>query len=98
MSNQDSDLGPNGNKRRFGRRGFLKQTSAVASAWAFLGGRSSTAIAQTAKTSGQDIVVETTFGKIRGRKANGISAFKGVPYGASTAGANRFMPPKKPIA
>jgi para-nitrobenzyl esterase len=98
MSNQDSDLGPNGNGRRFGRRGFLKTTSAVASAWAFLGGQGATAIAQTAKTSGQDVVVETTFGRIRGRKVNGISAFKGVPYGASTAGANRFMPPKKPIA
>ena len=76
MSNQDSDLGPNGNRRRFGRRGFLK--SAVATpigAWAFLGGQGAQAIAQTAKTSGQDVVVETTFGKIRGRKANGISAF-----------------------
>src|SRR5580765_4226738 len=98
MSNQDSELGPNGNGRRFGRRGFLKQTSAVASAWAFLGGQGATAIAQTAKSSSQDVVLETTFGKIRGRKVNGISAFKGVPYGASTAGANRFMPPMKPAA
>ena len=32
-------------------------------------------------------------GKIRGTVANGITGFKGVPYGASTAGANRFMPP-----
>jgi para-nitrobenzyl esterase len=99
MSHQDSDLRPSGSGHRFGRRGFLK--SAVATpigAWAFLGGQGATAIAQTAKTSGQDVVVDTTFGRIRGRKVNGISAFKGVPYGASTAGANRFMPPKKPVA
>src|SRR5216684_153113 len=41
-------------------------------------------------------VAETTAGKIRGFKRNGIYIFKGVPYGASTAGANRFMPPTKP--
>ena len=41
-------------------------------------------------------VAETAAGKIRGFKRNGIYIFKGVPYGASTAGSNRFMPPAKP--
>jgi para-nitrobenzyl esterase len=40
--------------------------------------------------------VETNAGKIRGAAVNGIHAFKGIPYGASTAGKNRFMPPVKP--
>jgi para-nitrobenzyl esterase len=39
---------------------------------------------------------ETTTGKIRGFRRNGVYIFKGVPYGASTAGARRFMPPVKP--
>lgn len=39
---------------------------------------------------------DTTAGKIRGLINSGIRQFKGVPYGASTAGAHRFMPPRKP--
>ena len=43
-------------------------------------------------------VAETTSGKIGGVSADGAHAFKGVPYGASTGGRNRFMPPQKPQA
>ena len=41
-------------------------------------------------------VAETISGKIRGFRRNGDYIFKGVPYGASTAGARRLMPPVKP--
>ncbi|RYF35280.1 MAG: carboxylesterase/lipase family protein [Comamonadaceae bacterium] len=39
-------------------------------------------------------VVETSNGRLRGLMSGGIAVFKGVRYGASTAGANRFMPPQ----
>ncbi len=39
---------------------------------------------------------ETTNGRISGLVADGVAAFKGVPYGADTSGENRFMPPRKP--
>lgn len=38
-------------------------------------------------------VVETVAGRYRGRMAEGIRVFKGMRYGASTAGAGRFKPP-----
>jgi para-nitrobenzyl esterase len=40
------------------------------------------------------VTAETTLGKIRGTDEDGIKTFKGIPYGANTSGANRFMPPK----
>jgi para-nitrobenzyl esterase len=46
---------------------------------------------------GDDIAVaDTEHGKVRGYNLRGINYFLGIPYGADTSGANRFMPPKKP--
>ncbi|MFN3312622.1 MAG: carboxylesterase/lipase family protein [Hyphomonas sp.] len=39
-------------------------------------------------------VVETSNGKIQGASSAGVHVFKGVRYGASTEGRNRFMPPQ----
>jgi len=44
------------------------------------------------------IVAETSAGKVRGSVLEDIKIFKGIPYGANTAGKNRFMPPAKPAA
>ena len=43
------------------------------------------------------IIAETAAGKVQGTLIEGVQAYKSVPYGASTAGANRFLPPKKPM-
>lgn len=49
-------------------------------------------------TSSYFVVAETTTGKIQGMNLGGIKVFKGIPYGASTGGKNRFMAPQKPAA
>src|SRR5579884_4090157 len=46
---------------------------------------------------GENIAVtQTQYGKVRGYVLRGIHYFLGMPYGADTSGANRFMPPQKP--
>ena len=54
------------------------------------------AFAAGASRVASEPVVETAAGNVRGTTINGISSFKGIPYGASTTGKNRFMPPIRP--
>ncbi len=41
-------------------------------------------------------IVETAQGRYRGRALDGVQVFKGLRYGASTAGPGRFRPPSPP--
>jgi len=40
--------------------------------------------------------VATASGQVRGLISSGVLQFKGVPYGASTGGSNRFQRPRPP--
>src|SRR5262245_39569295 len=72
---------------KIGRREFLAAGAAV-----LIIGKSRVWAAETKP----GLVVETTAGKIRGLTIDKVNAFKGIRYGTSTAGANRFMPAVKP--
>lgn len=85
------------------RRQFV-QTLGTGSAGLAIGATMATP--QTALAKSQDdqvllvgdniAVTETQYGKVRGYVLRGINYFLGMPYGADTSGANRFMPPQKP--
>jgi para-nitrobenzyl esterase len=73
------------------RRTFLKQGSAL-----FAGAQAGLLLPRVARAAESGVVAETSYGKVRGTVVEDIKVFKGVPYGANTAGTNRFMPPVKP--
>jgi para-nitrobenzyl esterase len=84
----------------FGRRALMKSTvlggGAVAASALFGGLIPAAALALDDSSKYEGPIVETTAGKLRGVIQAGTHTFRGVPYGASTAGSNRFMPPRKP--
>lgn len=55
-----------------------------------------TGVAPSLGMAAQEPIVETAQGRVRGRLVDGVSVFKGLNYGASTTGPNRFMSPRPP--
>src|SRR5579863_7004753 len=80
------------------RRAFLGRGTAAVSVFAGGLAGANRASGAAAKSDSGGPVVSTNAGKIRGAMQGKINAFKGIPYGASTEGAGRFMPPAKPQA
>lgn len=89
-----------GNRRRFMQ---TLGTSSVGLAMSKAAGGASPVKLTSKENEGQLLLVgdniavtSTQYGKVRGYVLRGINYFLGMPYGADTSGANRFMPPQKP--
>jgi para-nitrobenzyl esterase len=76
------------------RRSFLGLGGGACAAGALILDPLGRMLAQS--SSGQGPVVDTAAGRVRGVAQPGVQYFKGIPYGASTSGAARFMLPSKP--
>jgi para-nitrobenzyl esterase len=107
--NKEAADQPNQAEQLTTRRDFLAgaATAAAAASASVSTLLSSTAAAQEAapvrplggSATGKIFVeTDTAYGRVQGIQTTGIKQFKGIPYGASTGGRNRFMPPKKPVA
>ena len=78
------------------RRTFLKNSAMSSLALATPGSLAASLVAPVTSTSVAKPVVRTKAGKVRGFVSDGVNTFRGIPYGATTAGMNRFIAPKKP--
>jgi para-nitrobenzyl esterase len=89
-------LGLNGSilRQPIGRRNLFRGLAFTAGGLAV--GFSPGCRSQVEKTQPVDPVVKTSHGSIRGYVNRDIFTFRGVRYGASTGGKNRFMPPRPP--
>ena len=76
------------------RRTFVKQAALlIAGAQA-----ASSSWTRLAAADSVSVTAATAAGSVRGTAIDGINVFKGIPYGGTTAGKNRFMPPTKPVS
>jgi|SRR5579859_5119765 len=98
MSNIDS-----ANRTKFTRRQALLLSAAAGIGAAVTGtARASDSVKTAAHQepgnclTPRSAIAKTQYGKVRGFVSDDVFTFKGIPYGANTAGENRWLPAKPP--
>jgi len=97
MSNSDS-----GNRNMLSRRHALLLSAAgvgamlTGNAHAFNSSKTAARQEPGGCSTPRSAIAKTQYGKVRGYVEDGVLTFKGVPYGANTAGENRWLPAKPP--
>ena len=87
---------------RINRRRAILSATATASMAAITGAaaapaaKAPSATVAASCTTPRSAIANTQYGKVRGYLDDGVLTFKGVPYGASTGGENRWLPTKPP--
>lgn len=59
---------------------------------------SSSAAMENSAAAENQLVIETEFGKVKGKEEDNVRIWMGVPYGGDTSGENRWKEPKDPEA
>ena len=77
------------------RRALFRPTTLACLSTIMVSENRPAAAANAAPRSEADIA-KTEYGPVKGVRAEGVTTFKGISYGATTAGADRFQPPKPP--
>ncbi|MDX8338947.1 carboxylesterase family protein [Draconibacterium sp. IB214405] len=70
----------------FSRRQFIGRTALATVPIILLPG-----ITGCSSPSGDNPIVETLYGKLKGYRENGVNIFKGIPYAGDVSGKNRFQ-------
>src|ERR1700739_379900 len=81
-------------KTLLNRRSFLRGSSALA---LFAATQADFFTRVITAADNDNVIAPTSASSVRGLVLDHVKVFKGIPYGGTTAGKNRFMPPTKAV-
>ena len=90
MTTNRSDGAPQ--PKTVSRRAFLGTTAGTAALVGLAVNEAAGAQNNTSPNAPEFVETRTRYGRLRGARANGVIAFKGVPYAGPVAGTGRFKP------
>jgi len=81
--------------KNMNRRQFVTNLSMSVAGTFVLSNLGYKAFGRTSLAAEEFVTSESAYGKLRGIRQEGVNIFKGIPYGGSVSGKNRFLRPPK---